>query len=132
MNVYQFFPYYKLFKIFNLKFSNHTLSLAETKIGFKYENLFFKFSIDSSDNKSILLKTYSLFCFAQIFFNIQSTISIFSSILGSEESTKCINKSDSILSSKVDEKALIKFGGKSFINQIVSFNNISFHNQSSV
>ena len=75
--------------------------------------------------RSTLLKTNILSCLAPISSRILSTTSIFSYRNGSETSTTWSNKSLSILSSKVDENALINCGGRSRINPIVSFNNIS-------
>jgi hypothetical protein len=75
---------------------------------------------------SILLKTYIFFCFAQIFSSISSTTFIFISTFGSDASTTCSNKFDSIESSRVDLNASISFGGNSLINHIVSFISTSF------
>jgi len=52
---------------------------------------------------------------------------IFSSIFGSQASITCKSKSASIESSKVEVKASISSGGKSRINQIVSFIKYSLH-----
>ncbi len=53
------------------------------------------------------------------------TTAILSSINGSLASTTCNKSSLSMLSSSVDENALISLGGKSLINHIVSLSNTS-------
>jgi len=108
-------------------FSSFKLSFLKAliNIGFNSSYLVFNSSISLILRKSILLKTYILVWFAHIFSKISSTTFIFSSIFGSEASITCNSISDSIESSSVEEKASISFGGKSLINQIVSFIRIS-------
>lgn len=82
--------------------------------------------------RSILLKTKILFCFAPISFKIWFTTSILSLMNGSEASITWRSKSDSILSSKVEENDLTSLGGRSRINPIVSLSSTSFPSQVSL
>ena len=119
--------YYTFLAIRFLSSSSQILLFTEMKTLSSSGNSFFNSFNFSSSIKSILLKTKILFWFAQISLNTSWTTEILSPTNGSLESITCNNKSDSILSSKVEENDLINFGGKSRINPIVSFRSISFH-----
>ncbi len=80
---------------------------------------------------SHLLNTRTLSCTAPIASSVSFTISIFRSISASPASITCKIRSDSMESSRVEEKAAINSGGRSRINPMVSFTRNSYPLQAS-
>ena len=104
-------------------------SLTEINTQLKSEYFSLNCTILSSSVLSILLNTKILSWCAQISLKTLWTTSILSSTNESLASITWSKKSDSILSSRVEEKDFTNFGGKSLINPIVSLSKTSLPSQ---
>ena len=122
--------FYFTFSInFHLNSSKPFPSLTEINTQLKSEYFSLNCAILSSSALSILLNTKILSWCAQISLKTLWTTSILSSTKGSLASITWSKKSDSILSSSVEEKDFTNFGGKSLINPIVSLSKTSLPSQ---
>ena len=126
----RFYFFYFTFSInLSLNSSKPCDSLTEINTQLKSEYFSLNCAILSSSILSILLNTKILSWCAQISLKTLWTTSILSSTKGSLASITWSKKSDSILSSRVEEKDFTNFGGKSLINPIVSLSKTSLPSQ---